>query len=97
LVGYWLGEPLVDLLQIDHVHHASFTGKVADIIVDGGWNFPAYLLPHVSTLLASVVHPVLHFSDTLVWPHSLDGNLSTKQAMDVLKPIAPLLPWADLI
>lgn len=31
----WLGEQRVDLLQIDPVHHANFSGMVADVIVDG--------------------------------------------------------------
>jgi len=32
----WLGEPLVDLLQIDPTLHVAFNAKIEDIIVDGG-------------------------------------------------------------
>jgi len=93
----WLGEPLVGLLQIDSIHHANFSGTVLDVIVDGRWNFPDCLLPRVNYLLVSVVMLVSPLPDTLVWPHSPDGKLSAKQAMLFLKPVAPLLPWADMI
>jgi len=87
----------VGLLQIDAIHHANFSGTVLDVIVDGRWNFPDCLLPRMNYLLVSVVMPVSPLPDTLVWPHSPDGKLSAKQAMLFLKPVAPLLPWADMI
>lgn len=93
----WLGEQRVDLLQIDSVHHANFSGMVADVIVDGQWNFPNCLMPHVNPLLASVVLPASPLLDTLVWLHSPDDKLSAKHAMLILKPAAPLLPWVDMI
>jgi len=39
----WLGEPLVDLLHIDPDFHGHLKGTVSEVIVNGGWNFPAVL------------------------------------------------------
>ena len=95
----WLGEPLVDLFQIDLVLHDNFNAKVEDIIVDGGWNIPASLhfSSHVIALVSSIVLPVLHLLNTLVWLHSPDGNLTFKQAFSFLQHVAPLLTWSSLI
>lgn len=51
----------------------------------------------MNPLLASVVLPASPLLDTLVWLHSPDDKLSAKNTMLILKPAAPLLPWADMI
>jgi len=95
----WLGERLVDLLQIDPVLHDGFNAKVEDLIVAGGWNIPATLnLPtHVLDLVHALVLPVSHLQDMLAWLHSSNGNLTSKQAFSFLQPTALSLDWPQLI
>jgi ribonuclease HI len=92
----WLGTSLVVLFNVDMFFHAGFTGKVSDIIVDGGWNLPPSLMTAVVTDKLPPL-PCDPLPDTFVWSHSADGKLSLKLAIDFLKPTAPKLPWADLI
>jgi len=74
----WLGESLVDLFHIAPFLHDSFTATVADVIFDGDWNLPSDLLPHVNSLLDTIVLPVSPLPDSLVWMHSPDGGLTSK-------------------
>jgi len=94
----WLGVPLVDLFNVDPFFHPGFTGKVSDIILDGGWNLPPTLMiDDVTDRLASIVLPRVPLPDTFVWSHAADGKLSSKMALQFLKLAAPQLPWAELI
>ncbi|XP_024630075.1 uncharacterized protein [Medicago truncatula] len=94
----WLGEPLVTLFNIDPFFHASFTGKVSEVIVNGNWDLPASLLvPEVTSRLASITLPRTELPDSLVWTHSADGQLTSKHAVSFLRSAAHLLPWADRI
>ena len=69
---------------------------MSEIIVDGGWNLPPTLLVNeVTTRLPSI--PRVPLPDTLVWAHSTDDTLSSKNALAFLKPPATHMPWADLI
>jgi len=86
----------VDLFHIDLYFHAGFNGKVSEIIVDGDWNLPLnFLVNEVIDRLPLIPHVPL--PDTLVLPHSTYGNLSSKNAVAFLKPLAPHMPWADMI
>nr|ABE87589.2 RNA-directed DNA polymerase (Reverse transcriptase); Ribonuclease H; Endonuclease/exonuclease/phosphatase [Medicago truncatula] len=82
----WLGEPLVTLFNIDPFFHASFTGKVSEVIVNGNWDLPASLLvPEVTSRLASITLPRTELPDSLVWTHSADGQLTSKHAVSFLR------------
>jgi len=93
----WLGEPLLNLLQIDPDFHSCFLGTVADIIQNGNFILPDSLLPLASPLLNSVVLPTAPLPDLFVWQHSTDGILTAKQAKLFMTPAAPVLDWPDLI
>jgi len=94
----WLGKPLVDLFHIDLYFHVGFRGKVSKIIFDGVWNLPPTLLVNeVTDRLDTIVLPRVPLPDTLVWSHSVDGKLTSKNEVVFLRSAAPHLPWADLI
>jgi len=97
LTDNWSGESLVDLFHIAPFLHDSFTAKVADVISDGDWNLPSDLLPHVNSLLDTIALLVSPLPDSLVWTHSPDGGLTSKQALSFLRLAAPLFAWVDLI
>jgi ribonuclease HI len=96
-VDNWLGEPLIDMLQIDPDLSTCFTGLVVDVIQDGRWNLPGSLVPLVSHLLDSVVLSSAPLPDMLAWQHSTDGTLTAKQAKVFMTPAAPVLVWPSLI
>jgi len=92
----WLGIPIVDLFDIDPYFHAGFKGRLSEVIVDGGWNLPSNLLVNEVTSRFPTI-PRVPLPDTLVWSHSTDGKISSKNALAFLTPPHPTLPWADLI
>ena len=83
----WLGIRLVDLLHIPPTLHKHLISSVADVIVDGGWNLPSEVMasPFVANHIHSMVLPTTPLSDYLVWSHSSDGKLSSKQAFVFLR------------
>jgi len=93
----WLGEPLLDLLQIDTSIHDLFSDTVADVTDNGNWNFPGALLPHIASRLDSVVLPTSPLSDLLIWMHTTDGKFTAKCARIFPTPTAPVLHWAEII
>lgn len=95
----WLGEPLVDLLQIDVAFHGNFKGMVSEDIVNGALVLPSSITDYgdIKDRLEGVVLPRGQLADVLVWPHSFDGILTAKNASSFLRPRATLLPWANLI
>jgi len=74
-------------------------GTVFKVIVNGSWIFPAALtaISEVKDSLDAIVLPRVLLPDTLVWSHTTNGKLSSKQAFCFLRPTSPLLPWADQI
>ena len=94
----WLGEPLVNLFNIDPFFHSSFSGKVSEVIDNGHWNLPPSLLvPEVTSGLASITLPREQLPDSFVWTHFADGRLTSQHAVSFLRSAAPSLPWADRI
>lgn len=102
-IHFWkdnlIGEPLVDLLHIDPRYHDRSHGSVAFVIHNGSWDLPSALMaiPDVTTRLVSVIVPTSPLPDSLVWMHSADGLLTTKQAFLFLNPAPISLQWATLI
>jgi len=94
----WLGETLVNLLNIDPFFHSSFSGKVSDVIDNGCWKLPSDLLvAAVTSRLDGITLPRVQLPDSLVWPHSADGKLTSKHAVSFIRSAAPTLPWAEII
>jgi len=95
----WLGNRLADLLHISPFLHKHLISSVADFIVDGRWNLPSEVMaaPDVAEHIHSLGLPTTPLSDSLVWCHSSDGKLSSKQALAFLRPIDVVLPCAALI
>ena len=94
----WLGETLVNLLDIDPFFHSSFSGKVSDVIDNGCWKLPSDLLvAAVTSRLDGITLPRVQLPDSLVWPHSADGKLTSKHVVSFIRSAAPTLPWAEII
>jgi len=68
-------------------------------MVDGGWNLPSVVMadPGVVGRIRSIVLPTTPLSDSLVWSHSSDGKLTSKQAFDFLRLVDVVIPWAVMI
>ena len=86
----WLGEPLVDLIQLDSEFHGHLKGSVSEVIVNGGWELPAVLkdFGDINARLAP---------DVLVWSHNPDVVLTSKLAFSFLRTQNTILPWAEQI
>jgi len=69
---------------------------VADVIVDGALLLPVAVLaaPDIANRVAALVLPNDPLPDSLVWLHSTDGKLTSKLALNFLKPATVTLPWA---
>jgi len=95
----WLGEPLVDLLNISADFHGQLTGMVSEVIVDGTWIMPAAIADFgdIQQRLESLIIPCTQLMDVLAWKYALDGHLTLKLACSFLRPQAPVLPWAASI
>jgi hypothetical protein len=95
----WLGNSLVELLHIPPAIHNQLRATVADIIVDGALLLPAAALnaPEVAVLVADIILPTDPLPDSLVWLHSSYGKLTSKLALNFLKPVVVTLPWAAAI
>jgi ribonuclease HI len=95
----WLGDPLVDILQIEPSVHINFTGLLCDVISNAAWNLPDEVssIPDVASRLAGITLPSSALPDLFSWSHASDGKLSAKLAFSFLRPQAPPLPWASSI
>jgi len=95
----WLGEPLVDLPHIDTDFHGHLKGTVSEVIVNGGWNFPAALTSYgdIKDCMEAKVLPTVMLPNVLVWAHAPDGILTSKLALSFLRMSTTLLPWGDQI
>ncbi|XP_024640596.1 uncharacterized protein [Medicago truncatula] len=83
----WLGNSLLELLQIPLAIHNQLRAIVADIIADGALLLPA----------AALMGPTAPLLDSLVWLHSSNSKLTSKLALNFLKPAVVNLPWAAVI
>lgn len=83
----WLGETLLLLLDLPVALAPSLYGKVSSLMTNGKWDFPLVFLSF----------PLIPLPYQLVWLHSIDGDLSSKQTFAFLRPSAAALPWATLI
>ncbi|XP_019432659.1 PREDICTED: uncharacterized protein LOC109339643 [Lupinus angustifolius] len=75
----WLGDPLVELLDIPPHLHSSLHAKVDDFIHNSNWIIPDTLAirhPMISKKIASTI--VSEGMDKFVWHNTNDGTLSLK-------------------
>ncbi|CAJ2644894.1 unnamed protein product [Trifolium pratense] len=96
----WVGDPLVDLLDIPRHYHALLQAKVAHFIANDHWLIPHSITssyPNLVPLLNSVTIPISKTNDELRWIHSDSGVLSFKDAYLFHRPIEQHIPWAKII
>jgi len=95
----WLGDPLVDLLNIDAVFHGHLKGMVSVVIDNGSWNLPTALADFgdIQNRLDATVLPHNQLPNVLVCRHTSDETLSSKHTFTFLRPQTPMLPWASFI
>jgi len=98
-IDNWLGEPLVDLIHLETDFHAHLKGTVSEVIVNGALRLPTVLtaVGDIQTRVNEIILPTGKLPDALVWNHTSDGNLTSKQAFDFLRPRSLSLPWAESI
>jgi len=83
----WLGETLVNLLNIDPFFHSSFSGKVSEVINNGSWNLlSALLVAAVTSNLDGITLSRVQLPDSLVWSYSADGKLTSKYVVSFIRP-----------
>jgi hypothetical protein len=96
----WVGDPLVDLLNIPHPSHALLQAKAADFIYNDHWLIPHFITtvyPNLAPLLNNVTIPINKANDELRWIHSDSGVLSFKDAYLFHRPIGQHISWAKII
>ncbi|CAJ2657082.1 unnamed protein product [Trifolium pratense] len=96
----WVGDPLVDLLDIPRHFHALLQAKVAQFIANDHWLIPHSITssyPNLVSLLNSVTIPISKANDELRWIHSDSGVLSFKDAYLFHRSIGQHIPWAKII
>lgn len=83
----WLGEPLVDILQINPLVHINFNGLLCDVITNAAWNIPVEVIfvPDVASRLECITLPSSALLDLFSWSHAPDGKLSAKLAFSFLR------------
>jgi hypothetical protein len=90
---------LVDLMHLDPKFHAQLTGTVSEVIDNGTLRLPAALTADVTiqNYVNNIILPTSQLPDVLVWRHTSDGKLNSKQAFEFLRPSATDLSWAENI
>ncbi|XP_019418539.1 PREDICTED: uncharacterized protein LOC109329320 [Lupinus angustifolius] len=84
----WLGKTLVDLLGIPNQISSALLAKIPDFIQDSAWIIPSWLTrihPEVCHRILRTHIPASHLPDKLVWLHTNDGNLTSKDAYKFTK------------
>ncbi|CAJ2636465.1 unnamed protein product [Trifolium pratense] len=82
----WVGDPLVDLLDIPRHSHALLQAKVAHFIANDHWLIPHSITssyPNLVPLLNSVTIPISKANDELRWIHSDSGEFIILKVFDV--------------
>ncbi|CAL0303089.1 unnamed protein product [Lupinus luteus] len=80
-IDNWLGEPLIDTLNIPWNLQHNLKASVADFINDHSWIIPqslSALYPQLPALISST--SISSDPDILVWKNSSDGFLTVKEA-----------------
>lgn len=97
-INMW-SDTLLSLLELPDTLAPSLLGKVSSLISNGQWDLPHGLLsiPLVADRIHNTIIPSIPLQDKLVWLHSPDGDLPSKQAYAFLHPSAAVLPWASII
>jgi len=95
----WLGEPLVELMNLDVEFHRHLKGMLSETIVNGTISLPMAIsdLGDIKNRVDNITLPNSQLPDMLVWKHSSDGTLSSKHAHAFLCPQATVMPWAESI
>ncbi|XP_019416431.1 PREDICTED: uncharacterized protein LOC109327725 [Lupinus angustifolius] len=96
----WLGNSLVNLLGIPNQISSALLAKVPDFIHESAWIIPSWM----SRMHPAVCHQIMrtpiltsHLLDKLVWLHSSDGILTSKEAYNFTKPAQPQDQWCKNI
>ncbi|KAF1892575.1 hypothetical protein Lal_00011042, partial [Lupinus albus] len=79
----WLGDPLIDILDIPQETHDSMRAKVVDFIIDSKWIIPSYiasLFPQIMQTMASTKRA--NGVDRIMWHNTSDKTLSMNRIED---------------
>lgn len=86
-IYYWkddlLRVPLMELLYNPRNAHHLLNSKVSDLLDNYVWRIPNIIVEHypdVAYSISKVIIPRQPLEDRLVWKHSKDGHISSKQA-----------------
>ncbi|KAF1886785.1 hypothetical protein Lal_00046022 [Lupinus albus] len=94
----WLGDPLVEILQIPEFLHNSLQAKVADFYDGTNWLIPQLLFDKCLQLGArmSQIHPTID-RDNIIWTRTNNEILTLKESYIHLSPISSLPSWCKII
>ncbi|XP_019460146.1 PREDICTED: uncharacterized protein LOC109359906 [Lupinus angustifolius] len=94
----WLGEPLVDTLNIPLHLHNHLKATVADFISNEAWIIPHTLTSKYPNLTSQICNIIPNSeTDKLAWKSSNDGLLSAKDAYLHLNPGSVQHNWGPIL
>ncbi|XP_019425141.1 PREDICTED: uncharacterized protein LOC109334024 [Lupinus angustifolius] len=77
----WLGEPLVELMNIPQELHSSLLSSVACFRQGNSWTIPSFMNRFFPNIIEKIAKTTIAGNlDRLVWKKTLDGTLSLKGA-----------------
>ncbi|KAL8472978.1 hypothetical protein ACS0TY_029984 [Phlomoides rotata] len=94
----WMGYIIADRICIPHFAREFLAYSVSDYYFDGAWHLDEFfVMKHMD-----IVKDMMHYScdadsDTLVWPHSVHGSLTTKVAYAGLQQRYSIVSWGNWI
>ncbi|XP_019430034.1 PREDICTED: uncharacterized protein LOC109337509 [Lupinus angustifolius] len=94
----WLGQPIVDQLNIPHELHRDLHATVADFTNGYNWNIPTTLANHCPEITEQIGRISRAGSkDRLMWKHADNGSLTLKEAHHAITNHPVHLNWCKLI
>ncbi|KAE9620126.1 hypothetical protein Lalb_Chr02g0160441 [Lupinus albus] len=84
----WIGDALVDLLNIPLSLQSALVAKVSDFVLNTLWTIPRVIAEAYPNVVEDIIQ--IHTSsrhDKLVWQGTSDGSLSLKAAFDYIKHV----------
>lgn len=91
----WLSKSLVEILEISSDCSRNLKAKVKDFVHNGKIYIPQVILdrnPSLAAEVVSIVVPSVPISDEMVWSSTSSGNLSLKEAHNLLYSNSVVVP-----
>ncbi|KAL8463828.1 hypothetical protein ACS0TY_033684 [Phlomoides rotata] len=94
----WMGYIIADRIGIPHFAKEFLAFSVSDYYFDGAWHLDEFfVMKHMDIVEDMLWYSCKADSDTLVWPHSVHGTLTSKVAYAGLQQRYPMVSWGNWI